>query len=177
MKMEYVEVKEIDGRKVEFRPTLDFEKALCMHGASYCEEVLYDRVKHETLMKLIDRAEYIYQFAEDRNLYGRFLFVGLALRYKNELIPITFYGLGYHEERDNYLVDTWQFYWSNYFMLERRVNLSKEEIKRIIEEKRKEIKKIAEGHKQSTRGKLFSAIADLTDDDAALTILEDLEYL
>ena len=163
--------------EIELEPTLDYEKALCHYGASYIDEVLYDRVKHETLMKLIDRAEYIYYFNESSNDYGRFLFIGLALRYNNELIPITFYGLGYHELRDKYLVDEWFFYLSNYFMLERRVNMSKEEIKKIIEQKRKELKEIAKNHKPSKRGILFSEIADLTDEDGALSIFEDLDLI
>jgi len=66
---EYVEIREIPGvGKVEFKPELTFEKVLCLNGASYCEEVLYDFVKHETLMKLIDKAEYVYEFTESRNL-------------------------------------------------------------------------------------------------------------
>jgi len=173
---DYVEIRYIEGVGFfPFKPMLEFEKCLCVNGASYCDEVLDDVVKHETLMKLIDRAEYIYQFENANNLYGHFLFIGLALRFQNEIIPITFYGLGYDEYKDKYIVDKWGFYWANTFVLEERVDLTKEEIKKKIEERRKEVKKLAKEHKQSKTGKLYEAIASLTDQDGAITLMEDFE--
>jgi len=161
--------------EVEFKPILEFEKALCANGASYVNEVLQNRVKHETFLKLLDSAEFIYYFDEDRNLYGDFLFVGLALRYNERLIGVTFYGLGLHEMREEYITDYWFFYWSNDFELEKRVNMSKEEIKAIIEQKREEIKRLAKDHEQTEKGELFTAIAELTDEDGAYSLMQEMD--
>ena len=89
---------------------------------------------------------------------------------------LTFFGLGFHEPRDRWLLDDWFWYGASLRDKKERP-LPKEAALALIEARRQAVLGYAAGQIQTERGKLFEMIADLTDDDGALAELEDLDDL
>jgi len=88
----------------------------------------------------------------------------------------TFWGLGYHEYRERWIVDTWQWF-ESYRKAERLPVVSKEEAYTHIKEREAFVRSNATPASQSRQAKLFELIADLTDEDGALSELEDLGWM
>lgn len=137
-------------------------------------EILWDRISHsrfETILK--DEQTSIHNVHLDRNNYGEFLFVTTSRPVGEGRSALTFFGLGFHEPRDRWMVDDWVWYETS--VEGKNATLDKDEALSVIEERRAEVKQYAAGHDQSQRGRLFETIADMTDDDGALAEFEDLE--
>ena len=122
----------------------------------------------ENVIKLIDMADRVVGCKRDYNSYGEFRFI--TLEFSGNLY--TLWGLGYHEYRDSYKVKFWSYYDST---LDKPQSLDKEGVKEIIRKEYEEYKEYAKEHKQSDRGKLFSIVAALTDEDGAMSFIEDLD--
>lgn len=88
----------------------------------------------------------------------------------------TFWGLGYHEYRERWIVDTWQWYESQQNP-SKKVALHKEEAITQVKEREAYVRANATPTQQSRQAQLYELMADLTDEDGALSELEDLGWM
>ncbi|MBA3920550.1 MAG: hypothetical protein H0X31_02105 [Nostocaceae cyanobacterium] len=140
-------------------------------------ENLYDQVSHVRFMALVLQPDMdIHEVKEDSNSFGEYLFVTLSCRTEQPKRLLTFWGLGYHDHRERWIVDSWQWFES-----QRNMNglpqIDKEEANAQIKEREAFVRTNATPNAQSPRGQLYEVIADLTDEDSALSELEDLGWI
>lgn len=139
-------------------------------------EKLWDKVSHKRFMEILNQDDIeVTGIEEGYNNYGEFLFINLtSFSSKRWNVPetITFYGLGYHENADKYLVDTWAFFDANG---ERNPRvLSKSSAISKINSRKREIEQEAKDYKQGERGQMFDLLSEMSDDDGATTFMDDL---
>lgn len=138
-------------------------------------EQLFDRVGAARLKALLEATETTLHQAEvSSNLYGEFLFVTASRPVGEKREVVTFWGLGFHERRDRYILDEWQWYESSLSIKGEHEPLSKDEFFQRIDERRGELEAQARRHTQSKQGTIFEVLADLTDEDAAASEMDDL---
>ena len=138
-------------------------------------ERLFDRVSHDRLLALLDdEATAIHRVEESYNNYGEFIFITLSRAGENRRTWVTFFGAGFHEHRERWLIDTWFWYRANPLPESLHQPVTKEEARERLQQRLEEIGPYASQDTQTKRGKLFEALADLSDDDAAMIELEDL---
>ena len=161
------------------------------------EEASRDYITWERLIELIDREDAVVSsLSRDRNSYGEFTFVKLtfmpvprgeiygpncARPLDPEWRTIGFYGLGYHEHRDVWYTERWHISTMSHMRFDEvQVNWLRKEptIEKLYAELER-IEPLAKGHKPDRRGQVFAMLADLTDDDAAISDMEDgvLDFL
>jgi hypothetical protein len=141
-------------------------------------EALYWRVNKERFEELFnDDQTLVHEINEASNSFGEFLFVTTSRPGEEGRIYMTFYGQGFHEHRERWITDEWYWYQASPYpdMLSKK--LEKEEAQELIEQRIEEIKPYISDHTQTNRGRLFELLADLTDEDGALTELQDLGHL
>lgn len=137
-------------------------------------EVLWDRISHRRLEAILtDEQTTIHQIQLDSNSFGEFLFVTTSRPAGQGQSALTFFGLGYHEYRERWMLDDW-FWYETSLREENGAPLPKDEVLERIQQRRNEVLGYAAGQIQSERGKLFEMMADLTDDDGTLVDFEDL---
>jgi len=146
-------------------------------GFSFTEqEQLYDRISHARFLALVQQPDIVvHEVKEDSNSFGEYLFVTLGSPSEPGKL-LTFWGLGYHEYRERWITDTWEWY-ADYLMTKRQNRVPKDDALSQIKEREDDAKAHAAPANQSRRAQLYELVADLTDDDGALTELEDLENL
>ena len=139
------------------------------------KEQLYDRISHERLLEfLADEATQVHRIEESTNNYGEFLFVTLSRPGANRRIWVGFYGLGYHEYRERWLVDEWFWYQNNPLPEKLQQDISREEAIEKVQERSAELRRYAKQPPQTKQGRLFEMLADLTDEDGAYSEMQDL---
>ncbi len=139
------------------------------------EERLYDRVSDARFRALLNDARTaIHTVHEDANSYGEFVFVTLSRPSASGREVVTFFGCGFHEYRECWLVDTWYWYRANPFPETLQETLTLEEAQAQLEARLEQIRPSVARDTPSVRGRLFAFLADLTDEDGALAELEDL---
>lgn len=67
------------------------------------KEKLWWKVDHQRVMELA-RSDNVTEFHRDSNLYGEFWFITL----QRGQTSVQMYGLGWHNSREQYLVDFWE---------------------------------------------------------------------
>ncbi|MFC1878922.1 DUF2958 domain-containing protein [Chloroflexota bacterium] len=139
------------------------------------QERLYWRVSDERLRQILadDRA-IIHTIRESSNTFGEFLFITTSRPGDQGRVAMTFFGLGYHEHRERWLTDEWFWYQANTYPDMLKDQVDKEEAKQWIQQRQESIQPYTGEGTQSEYGQLFELLADLTDDDGALTELQDL---
>lgn len=139
-------------------------------------EKLYDRVSHDRFMALVMQPDVdIHEIQESTNSFGEYLFVTVSCRTEQPKKVYTFWGLGYHEHRERWIADRWQWYESQRKQ-ETLPVLVKEDAYRQIKEREAFIKANATPSKPSPRARLYELLADLTDEDGALSEMDDLGW-
>jgi hypothetical protein len=142
------------------------------------------RVSEERFRALLeDEHTVIHSVELSANNYGEFLFLTVSLPEQasqsigERTSVVTMWGLGYHEYRERWIHQEWFWYraFSRPELLEQTVD--KATARRLLEERRESIRPHVGKPRQSDRGKLFEMLADLTDDDAAYTEMQDLDDL
>jgi hypothetical protein len=142
------------------------------------KEKLYWRVSDERFKEIIeDNNTIIHEVNESSNNYGDFLFVTTSRSGDQGRVAMTFYGLGFHQYRERWLITEWFWYQANLFPDMMQQQLEKEEAKELIQQRFESIQPYVGEDTQTDRGKLFEMLADLTDEDGALAELEDLDSL
>jgi len=161
------------GHEIDFSPTP--RKPYEEFGLTK-EEVLSWRVSQERFAEFIaDEGTSIHEVKESSNTFGEFLFVTASRRGQQKPICMTFYGLGYHENRERWVTEEWFWYQNDYrpSLLEQRIE--KEEALELLKRRSESIQSDIDLETQTERGRLFEFLADLTDDDAALAEVNDLD--
>src|SRR5687767_13182657 len=107
-------------------------------------EKLFTRVRHERLLSFVENEQTnVHEVELTSNSYGAFLFISLSRQ--GDPFPgyVTFWGLGYHEQRERWLVKEWFWFRSSTraSLLER--HLPHEEVLKLIEERRAEVEEWA----------------------------------
>lgn len=139
-------------------------------------EQLDERVSYERLMGLLQRRDVtVHIVVNDHNAFGEFMFVTISRQATNPK-AITFYGLGYHEYRERWMVDSWRFYESGLLNPKGLETLPKAEALRIIAEHEAEIKRQAKPEARSGQALLYELLAELGDEDSALADMEDMDW-
>ncbi len=113
------------------------------------------------------------------NLYGEWLFVTLLLDADTDTNthPLTFWGLGYHSSRERWLTGEW--HWHQAFSpalaaeTPDKAHAWREVGERLAHCQAEAVAAPAPGRRAS----LYALLADLTDEDGALSELEDLDAL
>lgn len=141
-------------------------------------EQLYNLVSHQRFLELIHAENTTTHKAEvSSNTYGEFLFITLSRMEQETQEAATFYGMGFHEYRERWITEQWSWYQTRLWPELANTSLSPEEVESIIRERQEEIAPYLESVEQSKRGKLYEMLADLTDEDGALSELQDLDDL
>ena len=103
-------------------------------------EKLWDRISDTRFRALIaDEATTIHKIEIDANNYGEFAFVTLSREAEGKRHLMTFWGYGFHESRERWLVDQWAWYKANSFPATLKQRLSREEAEELLEQRREEI--------------------------------------
>lgn len=118
----------------------------------------------------------IHEVKEDSNSFGEYLFVTVSCRNEQPKKLYTFWGLGYHEYRERWIVDTWQWYESQQNVVKKPV-MHKEEAYAQIKDREEFVRANASPTQQSRQAQLYELMADLTDEDGALSELNDLGWM
>jgi len=144
-------------------------------------EKLFYRVSDERFQELLgDERTTVHRVELSANDYGEFLFITVSLP-KTANQPagerksvVTMFGLGLHEYRERWITREWFWYeaFSRPEVVEQR--MTKEEVEEILRERREAIAPYVADKVQSGRGRLFAMLADLTDEDGALSEIEDM---
>ena len=141
-------------------------------------EALFERMGNRHFLELMRAPNTtIHQADVSSNVWGEFLFVTASRADEGKRNAITFWGLGFHERRDRYLMDEWFWYETKPPSGEEDVVVSKADFEQIVNKRRGELEAYARGHSQSKEGELFDLIADLTDEDGAAAEMDDLGNL
>lgn len=142
------------------------------------KEALNSRISQERFQELLlDERTLVHEIKLSSNSYGEFLFVTASRPGQQSRVCMTFYGLGYHEQRERWIDQEWFWYQANQFpeLLQRQVD--KKDAQKLLQERIEDIRLQNGGETQSERGRLFEILADLTDEDGALAEMEDLDSL
>src|SRR5215210_1535025 len=100
-------------------------------------EKLFERVSHERLISFVAQENTtVHEVALSSNTYGEFLFVSLTKQGDPFPSYVTFWGMGYHEQRERWLSQEWFWFRSiaRTSLLERE--MPNEEALRLIAERR-----------------------------------------
>jgi len=141
-------------------------------------EKLNERITTDRLRSLVrDEQTQVHRVELTTNTYGEFLFVTVSRPGEMQRTSLTFWGLGYHEHRERWLLDEWNWYQSHLDAERGKELLEKQEFEWLLQERHSEIAPYASEPTQTRRGELFELLADLTDEDGAWAELDDLENL
>jgi hypothetical protein len=136
-------------------------------------EDLHDFLSETRFRELLQRQEIEVVDAHiDTNSFGEYLFVTLRILHHGQPYCISCYGLGFHEQREQWITDQWRWYAAN---LRTGISFSKQRVLDTIQRRKDDIMPEAlQAEAPSQRALLFSLLADLTDEDGALSEWEDL---
>ncbi|HMN11531.1 MAG TPA: hypothetical protein PKD55_04320 [Bellilinea sp.] len=138
-------------------------------------ERLFDKVSHTRFLEFLDDPQTkVHRIEESINSYGEYLFVTVSRPGTKKRILVTFYGLGYHEYREKWIAEDWYWYESVQSSLITQPTIPRDEAKRLIEERYREVRAYAQNDTQTRQGQLFEMIADLTDEDGAWAEMQDM---
>jgi hypothetical protein len=140
------------------------------------QENLYWRVNQKRFQEILnDEKTIIHKIQESSNTYGEFLFVTTSRPGDQDRIGMTFYGQGYHEQRERWISKEWFWYETSLQPDKKQEQIEKEKANELIQKHMDRIQPYLHEDGQTNRGKLFEFLADLTDEDGALAEMEDLE--
>ena len=142
------------------------------------QEVTRWRVSDQKLREIITSPHTtIHTVKLSTNEFGEFLFLTTSRLNGQSRICMTFYGLGYHEYRERWISKEWFWYQSQESHVDIQTQLSGEELTEKLEQRLADISHNFGEETQTELGRMFEALADLTDDDAALAEMQDLGLL
>jgi hypothetical protein len=140
------------------------------------QEVLYTRISDERFQQLLDDEQTtIHQVILSTNNYGEFMFVTASRPGETTRQTITMWSLGLHEYRERWVIDEWFWYPAPTLPGQERDIIPKEDVEKVLAQRRDEIAHYGTPDIQTRRGKLFEYLADLSDEDFAWSEIEDLE--
>jgi hypothetical protein len=141
-------------------------------------ERLWERISHERFTAILtDERTAVHHIEVSTNNYGEFLFVTMSQNVGADRQLLTFWGLGFHEQRERWLTEEWRWYETQQWRHTKPPQIPTEDAVALIQQRRDEIVTHVTPPQQSQRAQLFEILADLTDEDGAYTELEDLDWL
>ena len=156
------------------------------HNANYSAEEVFGLTNREKLWDKISDMRFneilqdplttIHQVTTSYNNYGEYLFVTVSRERDGQRRAITFWGIGFHESREQWITDHWRYHSTNMRFVAGK-ELALEKAQRLIQERRAEIQPYITDDPPSARAVLFALLAELVDEDGATVELEDLEHL
>jgi hypothetical protein len=117
------------------------------------KEALYLRVGKERFEEFLrDDQTLVHEINESSNSFGEFMFVTTSRPGEKGRIYMTFYGLGFHDQREHWITEEWYWYQANPYpdMLSKK--LEKEEAQELIEQRKEEINPYVNCDTQTNRG-------------------------
>ena len=142
------------------------------------QERLKWRVAQDRFEEILeDDRTTIHKVGASSNDFGEFLFVTTSRPTGRGRTGMTFYGLGYHEHRERWITDEWFWYQSEIFPDLLKEKVVKADALELVQMRREKIAPSIRTDSQTEQGRLFEALADLTDDDSAMAEMADLESL
>ena len=139
-------------------------------------ERLYWRVGEARFLQILaDEGTLIHEVLDSSNQYGEFVFVTTSRPGDRGRVAMVFYGLGYHEHRERWILDEWYWYQGSYRPELLRQHIDREEALERLNDRKERLQPQVGESVQTDRGRLFEFLADLTDEDGALAELEDIE--
>lgn len=154
------------------RPPRNYE----LFGLTENEDLFFSVSDRRFSQLVRDEQTQIHHIEIAENTFGEFLFVTLSREANGKRIYITFWGLGFHDQREQWITDSWRWHETTPMSTqEANTSSSKTEAEQQIEARRDEVSGQVDDTAPSQRAILFSMLADLTDEDGALTEIEDLE--
>jgi len=135
-------------------------------------EQLFDRISDVHFRTLLsDENTLVHMVELANNSFGEFQFITISRPTTSGRLYATFWGNGYHDYRERWIMSEWRWYESARH--EDQI-LAKTDVEAMLRQRTEEIVKYATQPTQTERGRLFEILADLTDDDGALSDLEDM---
>ncbi len=155
------------------------ERATWSEAFAFTErEWLDERISDERFQTLLhDEQTVVHQIEVSTNNYGEFLFVTMSRRASMDRAFVTFWGLGFHEQRERWFTGEWRFYETQQFRHQIPQKISPEDAQMLIQDRRDQIAPDVTPLNQSKRAKLFEILADMTDEDDAYSEIEDFGWL
>jgi hypothetical protein len=100
-------------------------------------EALFGQVSEARLKAILqDEETTIHIIREDSNNYGAFLFITVSREREGRRVWVTFFGLGKHEQREQWIVDHWHWYSANPPLpATLHQSIAKDTVTRLIEER------------------------------------------
>lgn len=139
-------------------------------------EALWDTVSDARVTELLhDPATTLHSVTEGDNSYGNFLFITASRTENGRTMYVTFSGLGYHEPRGRWIVNNWTFYTSNSRYGQGLGVITLAEVEQAIAERREDVEATREDTAPSEQQVWFEILADMSDDDYALSIMGDID--
>jgi len=142
------------------------------------EENLWSSLSYDRIKEILLRPEIrVLSFSLSENSYGRFWF--LTIDTKDSRDKIVFHGLGHHELRNRYILDKFDYYCPCKFPEEKIDVLDKDTIINKLEAEYVKFKRYCQANplERDSHDKMFEQLADMSDDDAALSMMEDMAYI
>ena len=142
------------------------------------EEVSRWRISDDKLKEILANPNTtVHKIEINENNYGEFLFITTGRGAGLQRTCMTFWGLGYHEYRERWIHQEWFWHQTPTDFVDPLAKLPLEEAEKFLEERLEEISPEISEDTQTEVGRLFEALADMTDDDAALSEMQDLGLL
>lgn len=139
-------------------------------------EKLYDNVSHKRLLALMMQPDIdVHEVEPSSNSFGEYLFVTLSCRAEQPKKLWTFWGLGYHEYRERWITDSWQWF-ESYRQAGEMPIIPKQEAYNQINERESFVRAQVNPAKPSRSAQMYELLAEFTDEDGALAELEDLGW-
>src|SRR5258708_33588274 len=139
-------------------------------------EQLNERISDKRFRAILaDERTAVHHIEVSTNSFGEFLFVTVSQPVGQERQFVTMWGAGYHEYRERWLTNEWRWYQTQEFRQMIPQKIAPEDAQALIQARLDEIAPSVTPPAQSKRAKLFEMIADLTDEDGAISELEDLD--
>lgn len=134
------------------------------------DEITFGRITTKKLKTILDNHQVkLGRFHIDSNSFGEFLFVSFSI---GEL-SLFVWGLGYHNYRNVYYTDEW-FLSTGNGVKKTSTIYSKDVLYEMMEERMEIINTESKNHENSDEhSTLFTALADMCDDDYALSNIDD----
>ena len=142
------------------------------------EEVTRWRVPDERLKEILAIPDTtINTIQVSSNTYGEFLFLTASRGRGEKRVCMSFYGLGYHEYRERWISNEWFWRQTPTRFVPAHQPIAQEEALAQLSDRLDEISPYLTEDTQTETGRMFEALADITDDDAALSEMQDLGLL
>lgn len=133
-------------------------------------------LKNEKLKEILAAPDTrLHAVKQSFNHYGEFLFITLSRQGGQGRVFATFYGLGYHKYRERWITNEWFWYQSIGNTEIHNQTITPETLNEAVATAQESIRPKIKTHTQTPRGKLFELLASISDDDAALAEIEQID--